>query len=151
MLPSQSFTNQRTLTVRAFDKAGNYTDASIDFRVLPPGAICVGAGFSCALSTFFSQWGWLIALIAIILLIVAYGFIYHLLRWKKRSWKVLKRFEDRLNDDLKQVQGQTLRAQDGDVNLSKPHLLSEQHALEKEIRQIADDVKDEMKKLGEEK
>jgi hypothetical protein len=124
-LPVQSPTAGRWLTVRAFDKAGNYTDASISFRVLAPEASCAGAATLCALSEFFVQWSWLMVFMLIILLIVAYGFIYHLLRWKKRSSKVLKKFEDILSGDL-----------------GGPHLLAEQPELEKIVQPVVDDVRE---------
>jgi len=143
VLPPQSPTGGRSLTVRAFDKAGNHTDASIAFRVLAPGAPCMNLIFSsCVFSEFFAEWGWLVMLIFIIFLIVSWGFIYHLLRWKDRSWKALKKLEDILGDDLKEIERHAVKDPNTEVDFSKPPLLDEQRELEKDILHVADDVKE---------
>jgi hypothetical protein len=133
VLPPQSPADMRTLTVRAFDKAGNYRDATAVFRVLHPGVPCTGNSFSCGVSGFLAQWGWLVVLIFILLVLGAYGFIYHLLHWKKRSQAQLEKFEEELHKDLAQIEkrGASLR----------------KDSLEKAIEHIVDDVKGEIKKL----
>jgi Sec-independent protein translocase protein TatA len=152
ILPPQAPIGVRTLTVRAFDKAGNYTDASLNFSVLPLTALsapCEKSAFFCGLSGIFSEWGWAIAGILIILLLLAYGFIYHLLRWKKSSSKELKKFEDELRRDLKAVQEEAEKVRDNAVDLRPTHLEQEKRQLEKEIKHISEDVKEEIKELGE--
>ena len=151
ILPPQSPTGVRTLTVRAFDKAGNYTDASLTFSVLPLTALsmpCEKTAFFCGFSAIFSQWGWAIVGMLIILLLIAYGFIYHLLRWKKSSSKALKKFEDELHRDLKAVQEEAEKVRDSAVDLRPSHLEQEKRQLEKEIKHISEDVKEEIKELG---
>ena len=148
-LSPQSPIGARTLTVRAFDKAGNYTDASLTFSVLAPGTACGGSPFACASAAFFSRWGWAIVAIFILLLLLAYVFIYHLLRWKKVSSKNLKKFEDELRRDLKALQDGAEKMQGGAVDLRPSHLAAEKRELEKEIKHISEDVKEEIKELGE--
>lgn len=148
ILPPQSPTAERTLTVRAFDKAGNYTDASLNFSVLSPGTACGNSAFVCGSAAFFSRWGWVIVALFAILLLLAYGFIYHLLRWKKVSSKDLKKFEDELRRDLKAIQEETEKMHGGAVDLRPSHLAQEKRELEKEIKHISEDVKEEIKELG---
>ena len=149
VLPPQSPTGARTLTVRAFDRAGNYTDASLSFSVLGVNAACGDSSFMCGFSAFFSRWGWAIAGLLIILLLLAYGFIYHLLRWKKSSSKELKKFEDELRHDLKAVQEEAEKVRNSAADLRPSHLEQEKRQLEKEIKHISEDVKEEIKELGE--
>ncbi|HUC01601.1 MAG TPA: hypothetical protein VMA75_01720 [Candidatus Paceibacterota bacterium] len=146
VLPLQSPASARTLTVRAFDKAGNHTDATVDFSV--PGVPCNGGAFFCRLPVFFSQWGWVIVGILVILLILAYGFIYHLLRWKKISAKELKKFEDELRHDLGVIHEEAEKARSGAVDLRPSHLAREKRELEKEVEHISEDVKKEIRDLG---
>ena len=148
ILPPQSPTGGRTLTVRAFDKAGNYTAASLNFSVLAPGAACGGSPFACASAAFFERWGWLMVVVFILLLLLAYAFIYHLLRWKKVSSKELKKFEDELRRDLKALQDGAEKMQGPAVDLRPSHLAQEKRELEKEIKHISEDVKEEIKELG---
>jgi len=149
VLPPQSPTGARTLTVRAFDKAGNYTDASLKFSVLAAIAPCETTAFFCGFSAIFSQWGWAIVGLLVILLLLAYGIIYHLLRWKKASSKELKKFEDELRRDLKALQDDAEKMHAGAVDLRPSHLAQEKRELEKEIKHISEDVKEELKELGE--
>jgi hypothetical protein len=149
ILPPQSPTGARLLTVRAFDKAGNYTDAALDFSVLAPGTACGGSPFACGSAAFFSKWGWAIVALFTILLLLAYGFIYNLLHWKKVSSKDLKKFEDELRRDLKALQDDAEKMHGGAVDLRPSHLAQEKRDLEKEIKHISEDVKEEIKELGE--
>lgn len=151
VLPPQLPTDVRTLTVRAFDKAGNFTDSSVDFRVLPPVVLCKGNGFSCRLSAFVAQWGWLVVLIFIVLVLITYGFIYRLLRWRKQSWKELQRFKEELQRDLKRVEERAGKAGGSEIDLRQSHLLEEKRSLERQIRHIAEEVKEELKRLKGEK
>lgn len=149
MLPPQSPTSARTITVQAFDKAGNYTNATANFSVLGQNVACGGSTLRCESSAFFSRWGWAIVLAFLLLLILAFGFIYHLLTWKRRSSKKMKEFEEELRRDLKAIQNQADKVGDAAVDLRPAHLAQEKRQLEKEIEHISDDVKKEIKKLEE--
>ncbi len=105
--------------------------------------------FVCGSAAFFSRWGWAIVALFTILLLLAYGFIYHLLRWKKISSKELKKFEDELRRDLKALQDEAEKMHGGAVDLRPSHLAQEKRELEKEIKHISEDVKEEIKELGE--
>ncbi len=151
ILPPQSPTNARTLTVRAFDKAGNYTDATTNFTVLAPAVLCKGNGFSCSISLFFAQWGALISSIFIFLVLVLYGFLYYLLRWRKQSRKDLQKFKEELQQDLKRVEAGVKKVTGTEVDLRQSYFLEEKRSLEKQLRHITDDVKEELKRLQDDK
>ncbi|MGC9599135.1 MAG: hypothetical protein ABSE18_02000 [Minisyncoccia bacterium] len=151
VLPPQSPTDVRTFTVRAFDRAGNFTDSSIDFRVFPPAVLCKGDGLSCRLLALAVRWEWLIILIFILLVFGTYGFIYRLLRWRKQSRKELQEFKDELQRDLKRVEEKAREAGGGETDLRQSHLLEEKRSLERQIRHIVEDVKEELKRLTDKK
>jgi hypothetical protein len=153
MLPPQSPTTGRTLTVRAFDKAGNYTDATTNFTVLAPPVVCTAGKFSCAVSAFFARWGALIFILFICLVIVLYGFLYYLFRWRRQSRKELQEFRSELQEDLKRVEESVKRVGGAEsrVDLRRSSFLAEKQSLEKEIRHITEDVKEELKRLQNEK
>lgn len=153
ILPPQSPTGGRMLTVRAFDKAGNFTDATTNFTVLAPTVPCTAGAVSCALSLFFAQWGALVAIIFICLVIVLYGFLYYLLRWRRQSRKELQQFREELQEDLKRVE-ENIKSVGGDgsrADLTQTSFLAEKQSLEKELRHITEDVKEELKRLQNEK
>jgi hypothetical protein len=149
MLPPQSPASSRTLTVRAFDKAGNYTDSSITFTVTAPVVLCSTNNLSCKISLFFAQWGSAITAILTFLLLLMAGLMYYLLRWKKQSSKALKKFEEELRHDLKALQDHAEKVHDGAVDLRPSHFEQEKQRFEKEIKHISDDVKEEIEKLGD--
>lgn len=152
MLPPQSPTNSRTLTVRAYDKAGNFTDATTDFTVLPPAVPCEAGAFPCAVSAFFARWGALISLIFILLVIVLYGFLYYLLKWRRQSRKDLQKFKDELQQDLKRVEeGMHRTGTGGKADLRSASFLEQKESLENELRHITEEVKEELKHLKENK
>lgn len=152
MLPPQSPTRMRTLTVRAFDRAGNYTDASLNFSVLAPPAFCNGSGLSCAVSIFFAQWGALLSIILILLLITLYIFLYYLLRWRRQSLKDLEEFKDELRKDLKRVEDDVRKVgATAPVDLRPSYFLEQKRLLEKELHRIAEEIKEELKRFKEDK
>ncbi|KKT44962.1 MAG: hypothetical protein UW34_C0006G0002 [Parcubacteria group bacterium GW2011_GWA2_44_15] len=67
---------KRNILVQAFDKAGNFTNASAEFTILPPPStlVKVGAGLNKLLATLIP----LVALISLLILILLYG-------WRKLS------------------------------------------------------------------
>jgi hypothetical protein len=134
VLPPQSPTSERTLTVRAFDRAGNFTDASIPFTVLTKPVLCRGGGLPCAVSLFFAQWGWLIVLISALLILVAYGALYRLLRWRRQTQHELRVFKDELQRDLKRLEEEKGGAKGNRV-------------LEQEVSRVVRDVDEELKRL----
>ncbi len=110
VLPPQSPTAGRTLTVRAFDAAGRYRDESVIFDVLPPlppqaVAACSFSRLwlSCGLWEFFAQWGWLVGVLAIALIVLAYALIYSLLRWRNAMQRELREFRSELESDLAKI------------------------------------------------
>lgn len=151
VLPYQSPTNSRILTVRAFDKAGNFTDSSISFQVLLPGVSCGNTGIACRLSAFFTRWDWLIVIIFFLILLIACVLIYELLGWKKESQKELQAFKNELQSDLKKIEGKIKEANSTEVDLRRSKLLEEEHAIEKQVRHIAGDVKEEIEHLKDKK
>jgi hypothetical protein len=153
MLPSQSAASARTLTVRAFDKAGNYTDASTNFTVLAPIALCSGNSFSCAVSLFFAKWGVWMSVAFIILIVVLYGFLYYLLRWRKQSRKELEKFKDELQQDLKRVEEGVKHVSTGGNRKSptSSSFMEEKKSLEDQLRHITREVKEELDRLKDNK
>lgn len=153
MLPPQSPTPSRTLTVRAYDRAGNFTDATTDFTVLAPATPCNATDISCAVSLFFAQWGALIFIILIMLLAVLYGFLYYLLRWRRQSRKELEKFKEELQQDLTRVEEGVKRVSGAGsrVDLRQSSFLAEKRSLENELRHITEDVKEELRRLQKEK
>ena len=123
----------RTLTVRAFDKAGNYTDATTNFSVIAPAVTCNPSDFSCATSLFFARWGELISLIFIVLVLILYGFLYYLLRWRRQSRKELQKFRTELEEDLRRVEEGIKKTEGtgGKIDLRQSYLLEEKRSLEK--------------------
>lgn len=153
MLPPQSPALARTLTVRAYDKAGNFTDATTDFTVLAPAVPCSANDISCAISLFFAQWGALIFIILILLLAVLYGFLYYLLRWRRQSRVELQKFKEELQKDLARVEEITKRASGAGNGASsgQSSFLAKKNELESELRHITDDVREELKRLQKDK
>ena len=142
VLPPQSPTATRTLVVRAFDGAGNYRDATVTFSVLSPspnsasGIVCPSKWLwlSCGVWGFFVQWGWLVSIIAIISLMIAYLFIYKLLRWKSVMQDDLQRFKNELETDI-------AKFGTGDGMEAPP--------LEKQATHVVEDVNKEIQHLDE--
>ncbi len=140
-LPPQSPTAGRTLTVRAFDAPGSYRDASIVFDVLPflpreTGVVCPSPWLwlSCGLWEFSVQWGWLVGLLAIVLLVFLYTLIYNLLRWRKIMQRELQEFKGELGNDLEKI-----RQENG----------SDGASLEKTVGHIVQDVGEEIKQFDQ--
>ena len=141
VLPPQSPTSDRTLTVRAFDGAGNYRDASVAFDVLsllPQEAsiACPSPSpwLSCGLWVFFSQWEWFVGILAIALLVFAYALIYNLLRWRKIMQRELQEFRGELESNLAKI-----REGDGMGGASS----------EKTIEHIVQDVNKEIERFDQ--
>jgi hypothetical protein len=101
VLPLQSLTNGRTLTVRAFDRAGNTRDASLTFQVFAP---CEGNLELCSFSRFAVQWGWFLLSIILLFIAVSYGFIYYLLRWRKKMRAELNELKADIRRDIKHLE-----------------------------------------------
>lgn len=153
LLPLQSPAIWRTLTVRAFDKAGNYADATTNFTVIGPAVGCTAGNFSCAVSSFFAQWGALISGIFVCLVLILYGFLYYLLRWRKQSRRELQKFKDELQQDLKRVEESVIRAAaaTSGADPRQSSFLEEKQSLENELHHITEDVKEELKRLQDKK
>ena len=147
MLPLQSLTSSRKLTVRAFDKAGNFTDASINFSVSTIGEPCEASAFFCEFSLFVTRWMWIIFILFMISAVSTHAYIFHLLRWKSRSLEEMKKFKDELRNDLKVLQRQAEKESGVNVDLRPAHLSEKARQLEKDIQHVSDEVKEEVKKL----
>jgi hypothetical protein len=132
VLPPQSPTNARTLAVRAYDDAGNMREEDATFRVI--GAACLT---SCLYRSFqfLSAWDWLLVLVAMILVCIAYLFIWHLVLARRRLRHELDEFKAELRRDLKRLEGETGSKMDAG-------------SLEKEARHLEGDVDGEIKKIN---
>jgi len=102
VLPLQSLTNGRTLTVRAFDRAGNTRDASLTFQVLAP---CEGNIELCSFSRFAVQWGWFLLGLIGLFIAIAFGLIYRLFHWRKKIKTELVELKADLRRDIKRLEG----------------------------------------------
>ena len=95
--PPQSPQNNRALTVRAYDAAGNFRGSSIFFSIP---ATSGWRGWLSAARDLFVTWGWLLGLLAFVLALASYFLIYHLFGWKKQLRSELQKFRGELEHDL---------------------------------------------------
>ncbi len=102
-LPSQFPAASRTLTVRAFDEAGNYRDETINFQV--EGSCGTTSFFiNCAVSEFLDAWAWLVFIIGFIIALGACIAIYLLFRWRSGMQREMHEFRDRLDRDVHAIE-----------------------------------------------
>lgn len=146
VLPVQAPGNGRTLTVRAYDEAGNFEGSSINFDV--PSTTGLQGWFS-ALQNALGAWEWLILIVIACLALASYLFIYHLFTWKKQMRRELQKLSSQLGhdlhdfeDDLEEVHKKGMR-----VDLRPSHFDETRKTLEKGVKQIEEDVKEEVKRL----
>jgi hypothetical protein len=147
VLPPQSSTRSRTLTVRAYDRAGNSRASSINFHI---GQTCSGTdAIGCAVSWFFTGWNWLWALDAAIGAALLSAILYHFFRWKKVVQKELLEFKGELRRDLRRLEEKVdIRINKGaEVDLSPSHLADRKESLEKATKRIEGDIQEEIKKI----
>ena len=97
VLPPQSPTFSRTLTVRAYDNAGNYREEHAVFSVLPVG--CAGNAAWCSI-VIFSEWNWWWMALILLALYLAVRRIAVLKRNMKDEFA---RFGDALERDLRNM------------------------------------------------
>ncbi len=98
VLPPQSTALSRTLTVRAYDNAGNYREEQAVFSVLPSG--CAGNAAWCSV-VIFSEWNWWwMALI----LLALYLAVRRITVLKRNMKKELVRFGSALERDLRSME-----------------------------------------------
>jgi hypothetical protein len=128
VLPAQSPTDGRTFVVRAYDHAGNFRDASVNFSI---GRACTNGSLVCLFLASFSQWGWLVVFILIILLLISYIFIYRLLWWRRRFRAELSGFKDELHRDLGRFEA-------GGAEKSEKEMEHLESDIEKEVKKIDD-------------
>jgi hypothetical protein len=147
VLPPQAPAQGKELVVRAYDNAGNYRDASIQFDVVPK----TGSGaIWYRLFQALNAWRWLIVGGALLALMLLYFFVFRITRWRRAFHSELHDFKDELRRDLKKLEKQLYDAESGvEVDLRPSHLKQSAEKLEKEISHIEADVKSELKKLGD--
>ncbi len=146
ILPPQSSTNLRTFTVRAYDNAGNFTDASIDFKIV---ATCASTDVRCVLGPFFTQWLWLFVLILIAIMALAYWFLYRVFSWKRILRAELDHFKKELQGNLKRLEElvDSSPEKGGKIDLRPAHLASEERFIKKEVEQIKEETEKEIEKI----
>lgn len=105
-LPPQSPTDSRTLTVRAFDKAGNSRDATVSFEVaaLPPTCGSSWIIINCVVTDFLRAWAWLVFLLGLLFYLLACLALYRLFAWKKDIQENMHDFQSRINQDMHNVE-----------------------------------------------
>jgi hypothetical protein len=146
VLPTQSPTDSRMLTVRAYDYAGNFTDSSINFQVA---ATCLKGDLHCALGSLFSKWLWLIVLLIVLIMIFAYWLLYRVFAWKRVMRGELIDFRKELQHDLKRIEERVdvTVGKGKEVDLSPAHLAEKKASLERSVEHIEEEVKEQIKKI----
>ena len=149
-LPFQSPTAARTLTVRAYDKAGNYRGASLIFSV--DGSTC-NHGFllPCFLGDIGEQWSWVFALIMILTIAFAYTFVFRGFVWRRRMKRELMATGAEIRNDLRSIRARMAGAAGnatGCESTTTPSIsASGKKALEKDLRAIEEQIKKEIDRL----
>jgi hypothetical protein len=146
VLPVQSATDVRKFVVRAYDYAGNFREVSMNFSIGRP---CASGSFACLFMESFSEWGWLIVLIFIILLAISYVCLSRLLRWRRRGFRAeLLDFKNELRDDIERLEREgDEKGGKGTVDLRQSHLQKMKESVEKEVKHLESDVEKELKKM----
>ena len=146
VLPPQSPARSRTLLVRAYDNAGNFKDSSIKFDVIPK------TGWQAwwyKFLIFLNEWGWLLLIAVTIILLALYFMIFRLVFWRRSLRIEIQEFKNELRRDLKRLEGQLKSESEKgmEIDLRPSHLEKTKESLQKEIKHIEDDVKEELKEI----
>jgi hypothetical protein len=126
ILPVQSFTNGRMLTVRAYDNAGNFREESITFQVLSP---CSGNLAFCSFNRFVGEWGWFLLVILILLIAIPYGLIYQLVRSRRKFRAEMRELQADMRRDIKRLESSA-------IDLRPKHQEEIKAELQKDLKKI---------------
>jgi hypothetical protein len=134
VLPPQSPTKSRMLSVRAYDQAGNFSASAIEFSVWSPN------GWQVTLQQLLHSielWWWLIVGV----IIAVFGIIYLIRRavlgWRTELQKELYDFRTNLYNDIKRLEA---GVKEGEV-MSPEDI---RFALARELKHIEGDVTEEL-------
>lgn len=124
ILPPQAPTDSNTLTVRAYDAAGNYRDASITFRVLAPTPSCDTTKIiiNCVITDFLRSWAWMLFIIGFLLAILAFVSFWRLFYWKRTMQRDMRDFQHRVDHDLHAFEQSYGSKDENELKQSTQHL-----------------------------
>ncbi len=147
-LPVQSPTSRRLLTVRAYDYAGNFREASFAFNVAETNNGCLAGGPLCFVQYVFGQWNWPLVLAILFCTLMAYWFVFRVFAWRRKFQKELSVFKSELHHDLKELEERVSASagRSNEVDLRPSHLAAKKE-LEKTVEHLAEDVKEELGKI----
>ncbi len=148
VLPLQSPVDLRTLVVRAYDKAGNLRESSIEFKVLAKNTWYL---WWYKVIEFLSRWRWFLILIVILLVTALYFLTHRSFKRRKKSKQELQEFKAELQRDLKRLEKnlETEEEKGLKVDLSPSHIQKARESLQKEVKHIEEDIKKEIKEIDD--
>jgi hypothetical protein len=143
ILPTQSPTNGRSLAVRAIDNAGNIQEEDITFRVAAPNS---WQEQWYRLIHFLSLFELLLVAAILVLVVVAYAFIYRLLTWRRRLRRELQEFKKELREEIERMNNEKNK-EGSDIDLRPATLKKEKQFIEKEGERLKKDIETEVEKI----
>ena len=142
VLPAQSLTNSRSLTVRAIDNVGNVREESITFTVASPHSWQAWwYWFIKSVSLF--ELGSIVLILAIIVAMIV--FVRRTLHWKKELKRELNNFMKELREESTKMRGEGEKT--SVINLRPANLQKEKKQIEEEEARLEKEVGAEIEKI----